>query len=589
MDDTTPSPSDPQEPVGPSRGRRGLLIGLGATAGLLALIAAVGLIDPFGLHLLDRLTGRYDPGLAAMPPEVILYFGLDLSKDNQEAIDRWIRTFAIAAGEEDFDMASLYGDLDRLLSEENGMTVEADLLPWVGRHLSVGLIDFDFNQFAGPESARWVAAVEVRDKKLADAFVEKLGTALEGKAEEGVRVSRETYNGVALTSADSETPFERVAFARAGDVALFASDLTTLKSAIGASRGPGLQADEAYQKLADVLPESQILTVYIQTGPLLDMLTDMQQGFGPGVAPGFQRLPIGGVRLELAHIESGMLLDLATQYDLGELSESQMAALDLIGAQPVTDDLVPGSSLVYLNGRGLSLFWESMQTSTQEGGQDFAESYEVTVAQLGFDPADLFEPLDGEYAIVVLPKQGAALPSASEVPLEAALLAGTGDEARLSAALDKATMALEEQLFLQVDRNQEGDFTVFRPSSSFTGGPGLVFGVGRGYLFVASSDTAFRDLFDGGAGLAAERRYQQVWAAFPQEMAPVLYVDVSGLVEAFRPMAGERDSAEFEEAVRALKPLTAVAAATGPLEGDLVRGAYILFIETIELPPVSEP
>jgi hypothetical protein len=561
----------------------------GALALIAAVLAAIVLIDPFDMHLIDRLTGRYDPALAAMPPEVLLYLGLDLSKDNRDAIDRWIRTFADAAGEEDFDMTSLYEDLDKQLSEEIGMTVEADVLPWVGRHISVGLVDLNFSQFQGPESASWLAAIEVRDKKLADAFVEKLGTALEGKVDEGVKLSRETYSRSSLISIDSEIPFERGAFARAGDVMLFASDLTTLKAAIDAPRGTGLQANETYQKLAEALPEPQILTFYIQTGPLVDMLTEMQQGLGLGIAPGLQRATTGTMRLELAHIESGMLLDFATQYNLEEFSENEKALLDLIGTQPVTDDLVPGRSLVYFNSRALSQFWDSMGTSMQAGGQEFAQYSELMVAQLGFDPAEIFDPLDGEFAVVALPKQVTGFPAAGEVPLEAALLAGTSDEASLSAALEKATRVLEEQLFLQVDRSQEGDFTVFRPSSSFTESPGPVYGVGRGYLFVVSSDSAFQVLFDGGAALAAEPRYQQVWAAFPQEMAPVLYVDVSGLVEALRPMEGESGSADFEEAVRALKPLKSVAAATGPLEGDMVHAAYILFIETIEPPSGAEP
>jgi hypothetical protein len=370
---------------------------------------------------------------------------------------------------------------------------------------------------------------------------------------------------------------------------LFASDLTTLKAAIDAPRGAGLQANETYQKLAEALPEPQILTFYIQTGPLVDMMTEMQQGLGLGIAPGLQRATTGTMRLELAHIESGMLLDFATQYNLEKFSENEKALLDLIGTQPVTDDLVPGRSLVYFNSRALSQFWDSMETSMQAGGQEFAQYSELMVAQLGFDPAEIFDPLDGEFAVVALPKQVTGFPAAGEVPLEAALLAGTSDEASLSAALEKATRVLEEQLFLQVDRSQEGDFTVFRPSSSFTESPGPVYGVGRGYLFVVSSDSAFQVLFDGGAALAAEPRYQQVWAAFPQEMAPVLYVDVSGLVEALRPMEGESGSADFEEAVRALKPLKSVAAATGPLEGDLVHGAYILFIETIGPPSGEEP
>ena len=72
--------------------RAGIITGV-----VLALIAALAIIlvwDPFNMHLLERLSGRYDAAMAAMPPDTKFYIGFDLRNLSPDKLDRVIKPFA---------------------------------------------------------------------------------------------------------------------------------------------------------------------------------------------------------------------------------------------------------------------------------------------------------------------------------------------------------------------------------------------------------------------------------------------------------------------------------------------------------------
>ena len=103
--------------------------------------------------------------------------------------------------------------------------------------------------------------------------------------------------------------------------------------------------------------------------------------------------------------------------------------------------------------------------------------------------------------------------------------------------------------FVGVAGNQLDLFqtSLFELVDLYTGELMLAYGVGDGYFVLGSSAETIESLFEGGASLADNERYEEVWKAFPRDMRPVLYFDIQGLIANIRETIPAAALEDFEE------------------------------------------
>ena len=157
-----------------------------------------------------------------------------------------------------------------------------------------------------------------------------------------------------------------------------------------------------------------------------------------------------------------------------------------------------------------------------------------------------------------------------------AKLAGAADETAVNSASELIAGALEDQ-FLSVDARSSDGLNIFAVTEQFTGLE-AVYGAGNGYFFIASDERAVEDVFSGEASLSDNESYQAVWDEFPGDVSPVLYVDISGAMDA-ADQAGSVIGGSVEEAIPLLGPIEFLALGSD-LGSDVSRLTLIVFLES---------
>jgi hypothetical protein len=148
----------------PRRSRRGTYLagGLGAllllVCGCLTLVGGVLVIDPFDLYVLERLTGRYDAALVAVPATSTAYASLNLVNAQGEDLNRVIAAFAQTVEEGELQTAGDALDrLDEMLEEEFGLTLREDVQPWIGQYVGFSLGQITLDEFGQPQEIEWLS------------------------------------------------------------------------------------------------------------------------------------------------------------------------------------------------------------------------------------------------------------------------------------------------------------------------------------------------------------------------------------------------------------------------------------------------
>lgn len=559
----------------------GLLIGLAALA-TLALIAVVAVValDPFNLHLWDRLTGRYDAAMTAMPPDTVIYSGLNLANATGERFDRlaapWLEQAESAEPVEDF-----LDQLDEGMMEELGVSYRQDIEPWLGQYLGFGFREFELDEFGFPESIEWILAAETRDRRASDDFLDKLGERWSRRA--GRVSQQEEYRGVALVTWASDEPMETLSYGRSGSMVIFASGPEAAKQAVDALKGESMADLESYRMLLPELPRERAMT-FVAAPDYLERFYDQlggvysQMGIGPTT---FQLDYLSGLAATLSLVDAGLQMEAFVAYDLERLPEMQRQIVMQSGTESRLLGQFPADTLLFFGSRDLSLTWQAFEEgmAAQAAAADFEESMDLFVQQFGIDPSqDLFPYLTGEWGFGLLSKQGPVDPSMGELPLTVAFLSETSDEAAIEQFLGQASGLLETMLFMSSDRSSRNGRTFYEVVDPFGEGVAAAYGVGSGYLYIGSSSQVIEQVLDAGPSLAESERYRAALEAFPPEMIPVLYLDLEGLLDAFSGPTLGASTAEFDEALRFMRPIKRIVAAGAPIEHGLVHSTMIVFI-----------
>lgn len=515
-------------------------------------------VDPFGWHVWQRWMGGYDAAITAVPANSQVYIGLNLLNADRERLNE------LAAA---FDPDASQDGLEQLLVEEWGLSLEEDILTWIGQYVGVALLNIETAE-NGSLSLHWVAAAELLDPEAADLFLEKWRETWIQKYDQTAETR--TYKGIELIVFSGQP---ELVFGRSDNLVLFGSDVEAVQQAIDTQGEESLADSASYQEATAQLPANRLLTFYTNGDELRDALTALS-GTLSLTTPG-DMLPeaMQGTAVSFSLVNAGVQLDTITLYDADELTPTQQQALTTQVQKVETAAFFPANTPVYAVGQGLDLLWGSYRDSfiAQTSQQDFTESMQLFADEFGLNPdTDLFPLLDGEAAFGLIP--GTTGLEEMGLPVGGTAVIHTNDPAQLTANLEafSQTFGNPQTGIGTVTTGTHNGFTTSQIESVLFPGWHPVYTTQEQFFVLGSDLAALQALvWDGGPSLAAAPRYQQTWQVFPADFTPGLYIDMAGLVEMLQTTA-----TDFSQ----LKPITTIAMAGSSAE-NRVHQTLVVFIQ----------
>jgi len=461
------------------------LIGVGALA-LAGVIAAV--------VIGCTATPTVDPTVKVLPADTMLVMSL-----NTQAAQ--LPNFkAVADAWQDSREANQIESALALAFMQTGFNWEADIQPWLGERVTVGLVDLgNYTQpitSGGVRGPMFFVVVQTRDRAKSDAFLVNVRKELESKIKPNgyltTTIHDEAYRGVSMVYLTSESNWsgdkpvvnDVAAYSTVNDVIVVTTSADNLKKAIDASLdGSNLSTSANYQTTMSALPGQNAFAMYMDFNRYMKAVMDMTLGISTqmGQAPGnlggtpapniarqqeqWQKLQetlqaMGGMGIAMTYEPTGVRFDTIAQIDLNRLPEAQRKLFEASyqAASNKIYESIPALAMVMLNGNNPAAYLKPFFDPTQPDpfanwpGLESA-SFRDKLAQLeklaGVNlNTDLIDLFNGEFAFVVLPKVQTASddPTAkANLPFEVALMFDSSDAARVAATLDKLVQAIAAQ------------------------------------------------------------------------------------------------------------------------------------------------
>lgn len=571
------------EAVPQKSNRRTMMIGgvsailLGCCGLLFVLIIGV-VLDPLDLNILSRLNGRYDAAATVMPADTAVYFGINILNVNQEGLARVTQPFLEIAGDPDID--NLDGAQEEFLSEIESdlqLSVENDIVPWIGQYVGFGITDMTLDGFGEIESIEWVLAIEARDKERADEFLVKFRDIQ--VEETGQSFSEQTYQDVVIYEMQEVGDFEQLVFGRSDNMVLMAANFRAVQAAIDAQNGDALDESEGYQQIVDDLPRSRALTVFTHGDELRALLERLEGASGVSAEVG--SLPLLGYvssATTFSIVEAGLQIDTVTYTDPDQLTTTQKAMFDAAGQPSSMIQLLPSQTVAYLTGQRLDLLWLTIREATGDE-VSFDESMEGFGREVGLNPStELFPLLNQDWAIALAPAQEGILAEQLEVPVSLLLIAGTDQPGPMAGTVDSLKESLEGQQ-LVVNPTSAGAVSGYEVSLGEEGSPAFYFGLEQSNFYLATSGSIVQDTFTVEGALAQSERYLTFQDDFSSDMNLAFFIDVRSLLGTIRESRSGFELEDFNESVEFFQPVEAIGIGNA-YDGEIRRTQMIIFIET---------
>ena len=574
------------KPKSGSTRTRNIALGVGGIVIILLLcccvVAAVMIFaDPFGLHLFDRLTGRYDAASTVMPTETGVYMGVNLINLRSEKNSKLVEVFANAIGRSDIkDITGLQNELVKTMQEQLGVNINQDVIPWIGQYAGIGVTDVTYDFEGTPQNAKFLLAIETRDKKAADAFLVRLRDQLTQKT--GQTFAETDYKGAHIYSAQTTNEPEQTVFTRSGNLVIIGTGENNLERAIDAQKGKSLADTSNFTNMVKQLPANRLATIYL-TGEQAQAL--LKHANTSAVAPSIQGITNLGFReilIALSVVDAGMQIDSVVAYDSAKLTDAQKEMFKYTGTKPKTDSIFPSDTLLFVSGQRLDLAWNANREMLTQalGTTDLDEALTMLEKQININiETDLIQYLNGEIAFGLFTSSDGLLPETAKINLGFSLLAETNNTAALGTTLEKLNTALSIT-GASVKDIQVNGMSFYELGSPLGSGSIGAYGLSPKYLVISTSTKSVEEMFGGGNKLTGKASYQQVLKALPKGTALVMYIDIEGLLGTIKEAVSTLGVESFNEATKVIAPIKAIVVANSPVRGDIARSTVLIFIPT---------
>ncbi|MBI5565226.1 MAG: DUF3352 domain-containing protein [Chloroflexi bacterium] len=457
-------------------------------AKIILAIGGLALVGAVAAVIISRTaTPTVDPTVKVLPTDTMLVMSINTQSDqlpNFKAVaDAWADSKEANQIESALELAFI----------QTGFNWEADVVPWLGERVTVGLVDLgNYTRPSEADSLRgptFFVVAQTRDKAKSDAFLVGVRKEIERKIEPSDYVTNtirdDVYRGIPIVYLTSETNWggdkpvvnDTAAYATVNDVIVVTTSADNLKKAIDAALdGKSLALNTNYQTTMSTLPGQNAFAMYMDFNQYMQAMMDMtlgistQLGQDAGGAAMKQQEQLqkametmkamGGMGLAMTYEPTGIRFDSTLQMDLAKLPEAQRKLYEdsYKAAANRIYESIPAVAMVMLNGNNpagyLKPFFDPNQPdpfASFPGMED--ESFRDKVAEfeklVGVNlNTELIDLLNGEVAFIMLPKAQTVSDAPigrADLPFEFALMLESPDAARVSATLDKMMQAIAAQ------------------------------------------------------------------------------------------------------------------------------------------------
>lgn len=546
---------------------------------ILLLLGWVFIADPYGILNRSRGIGG-DPITTMVPADVPFYLSVDntefLTEEYAELVQLFTDAIQDQTGE---DAKGFFDELDNDLEEEFGFNFTEDIKPWVSQYMGLSVLDITFNEYGEPEDGDLVFYVEIKDKKLAGEFLEKF---LSGAADSlGTDYVEIDHSGTTIYEFDSEEQDVSFAIAQYKNLMIFSNRTANITNSIELKTSDSLAGDVEYKKIGKELTPNSMFVMLVNLETYFDVFEEMFEIMDISLESEFiKSSSFGKAALTVSIEEVGIKTETFTYVDSDQNAEGVNELLELqYGNKEVkTLDKYPEDTFFYARGFGLAQSIELLLDSDMDETQDIVESLELLKGDTGVDVLSFLSTIDGEYAIGLVETNEGLWYELSNVPLSLLIVMETSQDAKMMDFFESVNELTSVDPTLEIDEKEIAGMTIFDLRLSLGAEPmsALAYGNGNGWGVISMDIGLIEDGFGTSSSLADSSVYQEIWAAFPKDISPVMYINLQTIFDMIRAQGAD----EFiDQSLEPYEVLTVLAGGYRQIDSDMFSSTVILFIE----------
>lgn len=544
MSEDSTVPLDGDEPIVVGQGDDGDRPSSRGPTAIILIVLLVVIVGAATLAI-GLLTGSGLESLDAIPDDVDMVVTMDLLQlTESDKVDSLIQAFARPmedAGYIESSDIDLAGQLDQLLQDEFGLSLEGDLLTWVGRSMAIGLwLPASLDGAAEPDV---VFSMSIRDGEAAADFIRSVGEPVD---------ETELDDGTVYTFGDGSSPVIWVG----QDLMIITSDRTTLRAALDARGGGSLGSDQTFAETISRLPDDHLAIAYI--GPsFFESIASATSGLAPGMSLDTGAVEgLRGLAFSLALPDTGVRFDVVQLRDAGASADA-VAPADFEDVASLPADTVGYIDFVLAEGQ-VQTWLDQIREADPAGYDDMVAS---ATAELGVDLfGEVLPSIGGENLLAVINDRDGMLAQESGVPLGILLSLGltdTGPMEELAASVE--SIAAEQGVVIRSGQ----------PSVALMDGSEvLAYDVTDDALVAGTSSSLVGEFLDGVGGLTDTSLYEELNGDLPGD-GLALYVDMGRIFDMI-------DMTPQDRAIAA--PLRGLGASYD-VDEESVTGSFLMLID----------
>lgn len=457
---------------------------------------------------------------------VVTFDALALS--DSERLQAFVDAFAVPMVEAeivDSYPEDLVLAIDEAIREELGITLTDDVLPWIGRSMSIaGTVPTPPDPETFEVDFGIILSVDVRDGAAAEAFV---GKVLDLARENDVRVASIEVAGRAghrISPSDGSPDMSLVVT----DSSLLFGTEDEVVSALGAKdSGLSMANDAGFREAMNRLPSERMASLYVAPSALEAFVELGSAGLPQSDVLIEQPLPNQSLAVSVALIDEGVL---ASYVLTNAITEEQIISPDTAVLASL-----PKDTLGFLSIAGAAPGTQA--TFDEDLLSDLGDPLDVWSEELGIDLVDLLESFSGNMTVAATETRDGLIATATDVPAGVVAALGLND----SGPMNELVAVLEETM-------AEQGFTYDSVGSVTTlvadGQELLSYSINEGLAVFGTGSALVGEIESGGeGGLLQSVQYVELDGAVVGD-GLLMYVDIAGIVDLVPTTSNE--SAVFE-------------------------------------------
>lgn len=391
------------DPIEPTRGapRRSWVGGLILVVLIVAAVAASVVWkgrngDPFASARSIPATMDY----------VMTFDALALS--DSERLQSFVDAFAVPmvdAGVIDSYPNDLVAAIDETMAEESGFTLTDDLLPWVGRSISIaGTVPEVGDPYGYDIDFSFVISADVRDEAAAAAFVAKV---IDKVGEEDIQVTAAEIAGQPgyLFVEPEEEP--AIALVLTGESLLVGIEGDVAAAIEAKNAGLSMADDGEFVETMSRLPEERMVAFYVAPSAFDSLLDLGAMGVPGGSIESTQSLEGTSAATAISLVDEGLLVSYV-------VAGGEDYAAALLPDQSVVNSL-PDNTLGYVS--VASALSAGDPVIDEDALAELGYPLEAMSQELGIDIVGLIESFSGDFTFAVTETRNSSIAAAIDVPV----------------------------------------------------------------------------------------------------------------------------------------------------------------------------